>query len=469
MSTALVGITLIQFFWIKWQVDLNENIFDSKITLTLNRVKQVIEKEAYDNQKITSELRSAQSKSLLGNNKLGILSDNSFLNKLNTGEKAKIQDLYAYDTYTLFKPSIQFEEISNEKLDKTLQLELQNQNIDLEYEYGVYSNETKHFFILNGNYVPMVSQNEQSSEGEINSSLYQSEYQVDLFRTEIGNPGFLKIFFPSKNSFLWSQVWKSLLSSLLFTGLILFCFSYTLMIIFKQKKVSEMKTDFINNMTHEFKTPIATISLASDSILSPVIINNEEKITRFIKIIKQENQRMLSQVEKVLNMARIDNKDFDLKINTVNMHDIISDAIDHAMLTVQKQDGTIEAKLEAKNAIIEGDTTHLSNIIHNLLDNATKYSKEHPTIKVITKNYFAGIEICVEDKGIGISSDSLKHVFDKFYRVHTGNLHNVKGFGLGLSYVKAIVEAHKGTVKVQSELGKGSKFILNLPFKNSDF
>ena len=469
MSAALVGIALIQFFWIKWQVDLNENIFDSKVTLTLNSVKQQIEKEADENQKINNKIRSTKNEQLLGDRKLGILSKQPFKNLGKQGAKTSLNELYAYDTYTFFNPSVQFEDISNEKIDYAIQEELQNQNIDLEYEYGVYSNETKHFFILNGNYVPMVGRTGQSSASDLNTSLFRSQYQIDLFRTEVANPGFLKLFFPSKGSYLWSQVWKSLMSSLIFTGLILFCFSYTVMVIFKQKKISEMKTDFINNMTHEFKTPIATISLASDSILSPMIINNASKVTRFIDIIKQENKRMLDQVEKVLQMARIDNRDFDMKVEEVDMHEIIKSAVSHALLTVEKSNGTIETKLVASKPIIDGDVTHLSNIIHNLLDNATKYSKDIPSIIVRTKNVKKGLEVSIEDQGIGMTSDSLDHIFDKFYRVHTGNLHNVKGFGLGLSYVKAIIESHKGEIKVQSELGKGSKFILFFPYKISDF
>jgi two-component system phosphate regulon sensor histidine kinase PhoR len=225
-----------------------------------------------------------------------------------------------------------------------------------------------------------------------------------------------------------------------------------------------MKTDFINNMTHEFKTPIATISLASDSILSPSILENKDKVSRFIGIIKQENRRMLNQVEKVLQMAQIDKEDLDLKLTSLNLHEIISEAVVNAELKVQAKGGSITTRLEAQKPEILGDATHISSIINNLLDNAEKYTPEKPEILICTKNIKDGLEISIHDNGIGISRDALKYIFEKFYRVHTGNLHNVKGFGLGLSYVKAMVEAHHGRVQVKSEPGKGSIFTVFLPY-----
>jgi two-component system phosphate regulon sensor histidine kinase PhoR len=250
-----------------------------------------------------------------------------------------------------------------------------------------------------------------------------------------------------------------------FTGLILFCFSYTIWVIFRQKKISEMKTDFINNMTHEFKTPIATISLAADSIVSPMVIDSHEKIERFSGIIKQENKRMLSQVEKVLQMALIDKRDFHLKLSDVNMHDVINQAIENVDLQVQRRGGQIIKTLEATEPVIQGDATHLSSVIHNLLDNANKYSPDTPEISVVTRNVESGLEVIVQDKGIGMTKEVRKLIFEKFYRVPTGNLHDVKGFGLGLSYVKAITDAHQGKVTVESEPGKGSSFILFFPNK----
>lgn len=226
-----------------------------------------------------------------------------------------------------------------------------------------------------------------------------------------------------------------------------------------------MKTDFINNMTHEFKTPIATISLASDSILSPSILENKEKVTRFINIIKQENKRMLSQVEKVLQMAQIEKENVELKFNAVNLHETIEDAVINAELKIQAKGGTIQTVLLSQNPIIEADQIHISSIINNLLDNAEKYTPEHPEIVITTRDVKGGIEFDVSDNGIGMTKDALKLIFEKFYRVHTGNVHDVKGFGLGLSYVKAMVDAHHGKIFVKSEPGKGSIFTIYLPSK----
>lgn len=228
-----------------------------------------------------------------------------------------------------------------------------------------------------------------------------------------------------------------------------------------------MKNDFINNMTHEFKTPLATISLAVDSINNPVILNNPDKVKRFANIIKQENTRMNGQVEKVLQMAIIDKNDFNLNFTNIDLHDIIEKAVDNIILQIEKKEGEIHTNLKATNHFISGDQTHISNIIYNLLDNANKYSNEKPEIVITTQDVPDGIEIIVKDNGIGISKEAKKHIFDKFYRVHTGNLHDVKGFGLGLSYVKTMTQAHNGKIDVVSELGKGSSFIIVLPTKQS--
>jgi len=230
--------------------------------------------------------------------------------------------------------------------------------------------------------------------------------------------------------------------------------------------VSEIRNDFINNMTHEFKTPIATISLASDSITNANIIKDETKIRRFVGIIKSENKRMLSQVEKVLQMAQIDRKDVALKKVTVDINELAKIAAENAELKINNRGGEIELILNAKRSTVEADQTHVSNIMANLLDNAEKYTIDTPKIVIETQDDKDGVKFMISDNGVGIPKDSLKLIFDKFFRVHTGNLHDVKGFGLGLSYVKALVDAHGGRVTVRSELGKGSIFTVFLPFRS---
>ncbi|NOT38584.1 MAG: HAMP domain-containing histidine kinase, partial [Saprospiraceae bacterium] len=317
---------------------------------------------------------------------------------------------------------------------------------------------------FNGNYVVNLGEGKASHpQMELEDSKKELSYVVDLFPTSKNAPGYLKVIFPSKTKWLWRSVMPLIFLSLLLTGIILGCFYYVVTVVFKQKKLSEIKNDFVNNMTHEFKTPIATINLASDSILSDKVISEPSRIQRFIGIIKEENKRMLSQVEKVLQMALLDKQDFQLNLKSVDIHEIILKAVENIDLQVSQRNGSIIQELKAKKSILYADQTHLTNIIYNLLDNANKYSSESPNIRICTRDVQGGIEVSVQDNGIGMSKENQKMVFEKFYRVPTGNIHNVKGFGLGLSYVKAMAEAHKGSIKLESEPNKGSTFTLFLP------
>lgn len=459
MSTALIGIAIIQALWIKWSADLNETNFNDKVLIALSRTKDLIQDEYRDHSIIGLATRSKK-KNFLQSDKLNRIKDR--YSSMSDWERQRM-DFEMGGKFGWIDPASSLESINKEKLDRYIKQELEEQGIDLVYDYGVYSVRQKSFHIINGNYVATISNSEEASNIETNKSLFDSDYKLPLFENDGKVPGYLNLYFPNKSRYLLSEILPNLLSSILFTGLILFCFVYTINVILKQKKVSEMKNDFINNMTHEFKTPIATISLASDSILNPKILGDESKIKRFIGIIKQENKRMLSQVEKVLQMAVLDRKDFTLNTSEVNMIELVNQAATHTGLLVEKKDGKVNTHIECNNPIIEADPTHISNIIHNLLDNAYKYSKEKPVIGIRLTDTTKNVTIEVSDNGIGMDAESVKHIFDKFYRVHTGNLHDVKGFGLGLSYVKAIVDAHGGAVKVKSELGKGSSFIVSLP------
>jgi len=457
MTLSLLGIAFTQFIWIKAQVDLDEKNFDDKVLMAMNSVKERLVEDTEQTDYVLDFFRRRQpSNKLFGQEGLS-------LSKL----KGKNNDLssigieLASNMQLLYKDDL-LEGINKTNLNKYIRESLKDQEIDLKYDYGVYSHKLNDFLIRNGNFAVQVK-TESSSHAGKNKGLYDSKHMVQLFNNQEDSPGYLKVFFPSKRSYLWSKVVPSLLSSLLFTALILLCFSYTIFVIFRQKKVSEMKTDFINNMTHEFKTPIATISLATDSITNKSVITDEGKIKRFASIIKQENKRMLNQVEKVLQMARIDKQDFNLKITDVNVNDIVTQAVENARLKVVKREGSITAILNASSPMIKADSNHISNIVHNLLDNAEKYTEGSPEITVTTQDEKNGISIAIEDNGIGMSKEAIKHIFDKFYRVHTGNRHDIKGFGLGLSYVKAMVEAHNGEVSVVSEPGKGSTFKVLIP------
>jgi two-component system, OmpR family, phosphate regulon sensor histidine kinase PhoR len=336
-------------------------------------------------------------------------------------------------------------------LDTIIQTELANRGLNLSYEYGVLKgNSHKLLFSKTGGGNP--------------ESLTKSKFKTQLFPNDIfSKPDYLILNFPNSSRFVLASMWLMLASSSVFTLIILFVFTYTIQVIIRQKKLSDIKSDFINNMTHEFKTPIATISLAVDSMKDSRVISDKEKLSYFTKIIGEENRRMNSQVEHVLQMAQIDKGELKLQITELNIHDIIAHAAEQIKLQVESKQGTIITLFESTKPVIKGDPLHLSNVIFNLLDNANKYSPENPTIKIFTSDSYLGIIIKVEDNGRGMSNEAQKKIFEKFYRVPTGNVHDVKGFGLGLSYVKAIIDQHGGWINVRSELGKGSTFEIFLP------
>jgi len=299
-----------------------------------------------------------------------------------------------------------------------------------------------------------------------NPEKMMSGIQARLFPSDLlGKENSLLINFPQKQLFILQQIWLPVLSSMLFTGIVIFCFIYAIKVIIRQKNLSEIKNDFINNMTHEFKTPIATVSLAVEALQDPDLVNQDTFRNRYIGIIKDENKRLGSQVEKVLQAATLDKKDFKLKIESLNIHDTLESAKEHILLQVEKKGGKIFLESRIKNPYIEGDAFHLTHIINNLLDNAIKYSHTTPIIKITSWEENGHIMIAVSDNGIGMSKEAVKKIFDKFYRVPTGNVHDIKGFGLGLAYVKTMLEAHNGEIQVNSELGKGSTFTIKLPKK----
>jgi two-component system phosphate regulon sensor histidine kinase PhoR len=237
----------------------------------------------------------------------------------------------------------------------------------------------------------------------------------------------------------------------------------------RQKKLSEIRNDFINNMTHEFKTPIATISLAVDALRNIKVQQDPKKMTYFSDIIKEENQRMNRQVETILKSALMDRQEVQLNLKPLKAHQIITDVADNFMLRLQEKQGGLELTLKADNDLIKADEVHFSNLVNNLMDNAVKYSKDNvpPKICISTSSDAKKFTFRIEDNGIGMSRETVKRIFEKFYRAHTGNIHNVKGFGLGLSYVKTVVEAHDGHIKADSTLGKGSCFTIDLPLDNA--
>lgn len=265
----------------------------------------------------------------------------------------------------------------------------------------------------------------------------------------------------------WKQIsgemqWM-IVGAIFFTLMIISAFYVTVNALLRQKKVSEIKNDFINNMTHEFKTPLATISLAVDALRNQKVLSDKEKMEYFSGIIKEENKRMNKHVETILQAAVMDRQELQLNKMPLHIHNLVEEIIDNYSLQLQEKKGRAELNLDAKYDQIEADPVHFRNLISNLIDNAVKYSKENLIVKISTYNTNKNLVVRVEDNGIGMSKETLRRIFEKFYRAHTGNIHNVKGFGLGLSYVKTIVDAHQGKIKVDSTLGKGTIFTLEFP------
>lgn len=254
-------------------------------------------------------------------------------------------------------------------------------------------------------------------------------------------------------------------STLLITLFIVTMFSLALFIIFKQKRLSEMKNDFVNNMTHELKTPISTISLASQMLNDRSIPDEQKNLSQISRIIQAESKQLGFQVERVLQMAIFDHGELKLKLEEVDLHDIIETVAQNFLLQVDKREGRLEFFPEAEDAVIEGDVMHITNLVSNLIENAMKYTNRTPEIRLATRTENSSLVFSVADNGIGISKEDQKRIFDKFYRVPTGNVHNVKGFGLGLSYVKLIVEQHHGSITLNSEPNKGSQFDIHLPLR----
>lgn len=341
-------------------------------------------------------------------------------------------------------------QLDNHEVDYALRRSLAFSGIETPFEYAV---------IKNG------AVQEGTFKKADKNDFLKSKYKVRLFPDNIIRQDvILSIIFPEKTNYvLGSMVWI-LVGSMLFSLFILATFALSLYMLIRQKKVSEMKSDFLNNMTHEFKTPIATISLAADTITNPKVIKDEASVRHFIGMIKKENSRMNKKVETILQIASLDKKEIEFKFENLSMHTIIEHAVETIEIQVQQRQGRITLRLDAAEPVICGDNEHLTNLVHNFLDNAIKYSPGAPEITVYTKNTHNGLVLSFEDKGIGMSKAVQSRIFERFYRQASGNVHDVKGFGLGLNYARAIIDAHKGTVSVTSEPAKGSRFDIFLPF-----
>ncbi len=521
MALALIGLVSFQMYWINNAINISEDRFKKGVHDALNSVSNKLEQQeivytaakrlqfsqhgktwiGLDSIKIISTNKNNNSSktilireedvqkfyfthdsSIEGNLEVKIETDKPF--SKNEGVlidkdvlievkrfKASIDSIVEYDIYSertikkveersemvtvvlneLFSKERKLENrIDERQLLALLTLSLQNQGIDIEYNYSVLVGEQHTIVLTNSN--------------EYYDEIVNSEFRTNLFtRDIIPSENYLAVYFPDQQTFLIGKIWFSLASSILLVLVIIAIFGYAIHTIMTQKKISEIKNDFINNMTHEFKTPISTVSLACEALQDEDVKKNDKFLKRYISIIEAENKRLGLQVEKVLQMATLEKKDFKLKLENLDMHEVIDRALENINIQIEKRDGVIKKQLFATEKEVVADEVHLTNIIYNLLDNANKYSREKPEITIATKNKDDGIVIQISDKGIGMSKEVLKRVFEKFYREPTGNLHDVKGFGLGLTYVKTMLDAQAGSISVKSDIAKGSTFEIYLP------
>lgn len=336
--------------------------------------------------------------------------------------------------------------VSKEEISEYLTQALNEYNLNSNFEFAVYSKG--------------LATKVRSSKFKPNP---KTTYEVPLFVNEEANTTYdLLVSFPGKGKVVLNEILGMAVLSLVFTGVIVLTFANALSQIFKQRQISQIKSDFINNMTHEFKTPIATINLALDALKNPKVKDNKEFLERYLKMIKDENRRMHAQVENVLRISKLEKNELDLQKERIKLHNVVEDAISHISLIVEDRNGYVKTHFGALKSSILGNESHLTNVIVNLLDNAIKYSEDEPKIDVFTENVKNSIVLKIRDQGMGMTKSVQKKIFEKFYREHTGDVHNVKGHGLGLAYVKRILDDHDAEIYVESEKGKGSTFTLKL-------
>tara|TARA_Y100001972_G_scaffold129176_1_gene194917 strand:- start:2215 stop:3786 length:1572 start_codon:yes stop_codon:yes gene_type:complete len=505
MSVAMLGLIAFQWYWIDSVISANEVRFKQDVTEALNLVTQKLERqEALDAMRMQNKLLQPQSNmyrqwssqgqlqvtedivvkkdTIIGPSGVQIIAEfkasgggisasfessgisNEQMNEIRRRNERELEELNRQLQMLSNKTEMAFSVIENvmvagrsplsrfnpNQLDSMLSKELQNKGIDLAYNHAVVMPQEKRFVYL-----------KNPSE---KLALQTSELRANLFPNDlIGETAELVIDFPDKEQYLLKKIWATMISSGVLITLILFCFGYAVRTIVRQKKLSEMKNDFINNMTHELKTPIATISLATEALSDKDISETPGLRARYLKAIGDENHRLGDQVEKVLQMAALDRNDLNLKFEKVDLSILLAEVEEKSMLQVENRNGQLKLNIAGDELPVWGDKGHLTNVFLNLVDNAIKYSPEDLFISIRAHLQGDSVWVSIQDHGIGMTKESIRNIFQKFYRVSTGNIHNVKGFGLGLAYVKSIIDAHQGSISVESELGKGSKFVVSLP------
>lgn len=497
VSLAFLALIAIQIYWIKNDIDLKEEEFEAHVTTALNNTAYKLEKATYKD-KIAKKIK-LRKQGITDGNRVKILTE------LSTDSNGVSTSLYSQKEYmrsdTLkFTPDFPYNlidtktdtikaienvrkellkqktDIVNDIFDEVLSINVYNNYkpkinealLDslLKFELTAQGINAKYRYTISSLHPGSIKTN-NLSEAESEKDSLGIGYKINLSPNNVFiQPEYLTVHFPNQKKYILQTMWAMLVVSCMVISILIFAFYYFIATIVRQKKLSTIKNDFISNMTHEFKTPISTISLAAEMLGDNSVTKTPEKQARFLKMIKDENKRLSVLVESILQTAILDKGEFKLKLNELDLHEIIQTAINNTHLLIDQRNGTIHTQLNASKVKLQADRVHLTNIIFNLIDNAVKYTQGSPEISISTENTEKGINIYIKDNGIGISKENQKKIFDKFYRVPTGNVHNVKGFGLGLSYVLAVVQKHGGEINVQSELGKGSTFKVFLPFDN---
>lgn len=430
ITLSLLGIIFIQVSWIR--------------TLALFREEQLKEKLSTIIQQVGEELVTQRSATFGNPGQM-------------PGMKFPTE---GYDIYKQFSVTNRF---TNFEIKEKIQKAFHRNNLkDTEFEFAVASdNVFGHYELKSQKFLEMAEDTTHNlriwyplvaSSGSLLESLAPDEVLV--------------IVVPQVKSYVLQSLGWMIAGAIVFTLVIITAFYLTVRTLLRQKKLGDMKNDFINNMTHELKTPLATISLAVDALKNDKVIASPDKMEYFTGMIKDENKRMNKHVETILQAAQMERQEVQLNLKELHLHEIIKNVLTNLQLQIEEKNGNVELYLNATSDLMNADEIHLTNLINNLVDNALKYSKDDSFyLKISTKNIGKGIRVQVEDHGIGMNKETLARVFEKFYRAHTGNVHNVKGFGLGLSYVKTMVEAHDGKIKADSILGKGSTFTVDFPLK----
>lgn len=407
-TLSIVGITITQVYWVKRAFDLKEDEFERNVNTALLNVAHQI----YSFGKNTPP----------SSNPVKQLSTNYFVVMVNSQVDANL-------------------------LEFMLRTEFDKRKIQADFEYGIYDCNSEK--MMYGNYVQV---NDTESKVELNKNLPMWNTQSYYFGVQ----------FPNREAQILNQMGIWSFSSIVLLVVIVF-FAYTLFVILKQKRLSEIQKDFINNMTHEFKTPIATIAVSAEVLKSPDILRQPERLLNYTTIIENENMRLKQHVERVLQMAKLDKETIELKKEPINLHEVVQEVARGMNAAIQEKQMELTLSLNADNPVISADKLHVINVVYNLLDNAIKYSGENPKVWMSVKQSEKAVVLEVRDNGIGVKEEDQKRIFEKFFRVSTGNVHNVKGFGLGLNYVKQIVEAHRGKITLRSHLGEGCTFRIYFP------